>query len=57
MGKDRVHSRHKSHGHQTEQKGMNTREQTEPIMSGEAARFPVDIWEHYFRENYCIECL
>lgn len=51
MGKARVHSCHKSHGHQPEQKGMNTREQTESIMSGETARFPVDIWEHYFREN------
>lgn len=57
MGKDRVPSRHKSHGHQPEQESMNTREQTESIMSGEAARFTVDIWEHSFRENCCIECL
>lgn len=56
MGKNRVPSRHKSHGHQPEQESMNNREQTESIMSGEAARFTVDLWEHSFREN-CIECL
>lgn len=56
MGKDKVCS-HKSHGHQPEWEDMNTREKTVSIVSGEAARFPVDIWEHYFRENYCKECL
>lgn len=39
-----------NHDHQPEWNCINIQEQTGSIMSGEAARFPVDIWEHYFRK-------
>ena len=46
-----------NHDHQPKSNDINIRQQTGSIMAGEAASFPVDIWEYYFKEKYCIECL